>query len=140
MFDMMPFGHRERDFMRSFDDFEKAFSKSFAGMFENFKTDILDKGDHYLLQAELPGFSKNDIHIDLEGDYLTVRAEQKEEKEEKNHEYVRRERSCRSYARSFNISDVAADKILASYQDGVLELSMPKKEKTGGGVKRIEIK
>ena len=56
------------------------------------RTDILDKGDHYQLQAELPGFNKEDIKINLEGDCLTIQAEHKEETEEKKKEYVRKER------------------------------------------------
>ncbi len=90
------------------------------------KTDIIDKGDRYLVQAELPGFNKEEIHIDIKDNYLTVHAEHREEKEEKKENYIRKERRYGSYERSFDISDVNADQIEAKYNDGVLELQMPK--------------
>ena len=63
MFDLIPFDRRERNMMRMFDDMEKNF---FDGFTTSCKTDIADKGDHYLLEAEMPGFDKENIHIDIE--------------------------------------------------------------------------
>lgn len=79
MFDLMPFGY-ERSLLDSFDNFEKEFFKGMNRSLASFRTDIQDKGDHYVLEAELPGFAKEDIHIDLDDNYLTIRAEHKEEK------------------------------------------------------------
>ena len=83
MFDLMPFGY-ERSLLDSFDNFEKEFFKGMNRSLASFRTDIQDKGDHYVLEAELPGFAKEDIHIDLDDNYLTIRAEHKEEKENKD--------------------------------------------------------
>ena len=65
MFDLMPFGY-ERSLLDSFDNFEKEFFKGMNRSLASFRTDIQDKGDHYVLEAELPGFAKEDIHIDLD--------------------------------------------------------------------------
>ena len=106
----------------------------------NFQTDVTDEGDHYLLQAELPGFKKEEIHVNVDGDYLTIKAEHKEEtesKEKKN--YIRRERRFGTYTRSFQISDVDIAHIQASYKDGVLELKLPKVTPTKVLPQSIEI-
>ena len=93
------------------------------------KTDIQDKGDSYLLSAELPGFKKEDIKLDLDGDLLTISATHSDESEKKNEGgYLCRERHFGSYSRSFDVSQIQQDGIRASYKDGVLELTLPKKE------------
>ena len=83
MFELMPFGRQERNLFRYLDNMEKSFFGDMGEGIAQFRTDILDKGDHYLLEAELPGFAKEDIKIDLENGYLNIHAEHKEEKEEK---------------------------------------------------------
>ncbi len=138
MFDLIPFGRRDKDLFHYFDDFNKNF---FGDMgIAEFKTDIMDKGDKYILQAELPGFAKEDIQIDINGDYLTISAEHKEEKEEKKDDYIRKERRYGSFARSFNIADVKADAISAEYKDGVLELEMPKCTPEAAKTQKVLIK
>ena len=139
MFDLMPFGHRERNFMKAFDDFDKEFFGDFPKSFAGFRADVLDKGNQYVLEAELPGFNKEDIHIDIDGDYLTVSAEHNAEKKEEQKDYIRQERHYGSYSRSFNISDIRADKISASYKNGILTLSLPKQEPHKKETKSIPI-
>ena len=80
MFDLMPFGRRD-DWFRSLESMEKDFFNGFGGSLGSFRTDVLDKGNRYIVEAELPGFEKKDISIDVENGCLTVRAEHKEEKE-----------------------------------------------------------
>ncbi|MFA9381660.1 MAG: Hsp20 family protein, partial [Acetanaerobacterium sp.] len=93
MFNLVPFERRQQNELRHmFDDFERNLfgpSNNFAG----FQTDIVDKGESYLLKADLPGFSKGDIAVDIDGDRLTIRAGRNEEHEEKKDNFVRRERS-----------------------------------------------
>ena len=84
MFDLIPFGRNERNLFRYLDNVEKSLFDGLDTRVSRFRTDILDKGDRYLLEAELPGFKKEDIHLDLEGDILTIRAEHTEEKEDKD--------------------------------------------------------
>lgn len=139
MFDMVPFGRSERSLFNALDNFEKNFFNDFGDIRE-FRTDILDKGDKYVLQAELPGFAKEDIHIGLDHDRLTIRAEHSEEKEDKHHQYVRRERRWGSFARSFDVSGIDTDAIAARYADGVLELQLPKAQPAPApAARRIDI-
>lgn len=107
-----------------------------------FRTDVIDQGDKYLLQAELPGFRKEDINIDLKNDLLTISASHKEEKDEEDqNKYIRKERCYRSYSRSFRVSNMEAGDIDASYNNGILEVTFPKKDpETKDSVCRIEIK
>ena len=136
MFEIIPFTHRNHvanyNPFKDLDDFQKAFFGdslfSRNGM-EPFRTDIKETESEYLLEADLPGFEKKDIHIDINDDYLTIQAERHsghEDQDEKKN-YVRCERSYGSYSRSFDISGVDADKIAAKYDNGVLTLTMPKK-------------
>ena len=141
MFDLMPFEHVNHNLDRYFNNLEKTFFRDFGGPVAGIRTDILDEGDHFLLQAELPGFSKEDIQIDLNGDTLTISAEHNsssEQKDEKNN-FIRRERHYGSFARSFDVSNIDTDKIGASYENGVLELKLPKKGETQPQSRRIAL-
>lgn len=117
---------------RAMDEFER---NAFHGFFGNqdlaeFKTDITDEGDHYLLEADLPGFDKKDIELSVQGDTMTIRAERHSKVEEKdqNNKVVRMERSYGAYSRQFDVSGIDVDHIGAKYEDGVLKLDMPKKQ------------
>lgn len=129
------------------EEFEKTFFgspfRSFfdTSAFAQFRTDVTDEGDHYLLEADLPGFEKKDITLDIQNDTLIVRAERKSKVEEKDNKdkVIRMERSYGSYQRSFDISGVDADKIKARYVDGVLQLTLPKREQCLPESRRLEI-
>ncbi len=123
-------------FDRVFHDF---FGNGF-NQFDNFNTDVIDKGDNYLLQAELPGFSKEEIKIDLDKETLTISADHSEEKKEEKHNYVRQERRYRSYCRSFHIPGIRKESIQAAYNNGVLEITLPKEQAVLEEPKRIEVK
>ncbi len=133
------------------DSFDHFFDDMFDGFWGNnelssftaFNTDVIDQGDHYELQAELPGFNKEDIHIDLKNDMLTISAAHSEENSDKKEKqnYVRRERRYSSYSRSFHVNGLEPADIDASYQNGILEIRIPKKELAPKEEpKRIEIK
>ena len=140
MFELMPFGRRERSLSDYFDQMEKNFFGNLDAGFSAIRTDVLDKGDHYLLRAELPGFDKEDIHIDLNGDRLEIRAEHNAEKEEKEKDsFVRRERTYGSFMRSFDVSGIRVEDIKANYKNGVLELELPKAAAVPPAAKRIDI-
>ncbi len=140
MFDLMPFGHNEKSLFDYLDHFERSFfSDAFGDGTAQFRTDIVDKGDKYVLEAELPGFSKEDIHIDVDGDYLVIHGEHNTEVEEKQNKFIRKERRYGSFSRSFHIANVKAEAISASYQNGILELTLPKKEETPPPTRQIDI-
>lgn len=144
MLELIPFISNNR--VSNYDPFKdmENFEKHFFGTdrISSFKTDIKDNGNEYLLEADLPGFKKEDIDVNLENNYLTIKAERKVENEEKDKKgrYIRCERSYGSFVRSFDVSDVDTDKITASYEDGVLKLNMPKKENALPAAKKLEIK
>lgn len=75
----------------------------------------------------------------MDGNLLTIRAEHKQAKEKSKDNYVRRERSYGAYVRSFDVSNIKTDEISASYQNGILELVMPKAEEVKPEVKKIDI-
>lgn len=142
MFELMPFGYRRVSAYNPFRDFEEM-SRSF---WDNnnvcaFRTDITEKDGKYILEADLPGFKKEDISVDIDKDCLTITAEHKsEEKEENADSYIRRERFYGSYTRSFNVKGIDTEAITAAYNDGVLTLTMPKKEPEVPAARRLEIK
>ena len=130
----------QRNMTSFWNDFEKNFFGDYCRSMNDFKTDIIDNGDSYLLQAELPGYDKSEIGIKLDGDYLTISAEHKEENEEKKDNFIRRERRIGSYSRSFDITGIDAEKITAEYNNGVLDVTLPKVSADKKEPKQIEIR
>ena len=95
------------------------------------KTDVRDVGDHYELDIDLPGFKKDEIHAQLQDGYLTISASKGVDKDEKDKkgQYIRRERTFGQCARSFYVGEgVTEADVKAKYENGILELSVPKKE------------
>ncbi len=143
MFELVPFGYRNNsayDPFAFFDEFERNFTDRRRALAE-FRTDIREKEDEYVLVADLPGFKKENIKICVEGGLLTISAERKSENEEneKKKGYTHIERSYGKYSRSFDISGIESENIKASYVDGVLRVSMPKIEKKVEAPQNIEI-
>jgi HSP20 family molecular chaperone IbpA len=91
------------------------------------RTDVHETEDSYEMNVDLPGFKKEDIHVDLKEGYLTVRAEKNLEKEEtKEKKVIRNERYTGSMSRSFYVGDVKPETVKCRYEDGVLTLEFPK--------------
>ena len=144
MFELIPFDRRNHrvsvyDPFRAFDEMERAFFGSQQPAVLSFRTDVTDTGDAFKLEAELPGFKKEDIKIDIENDCLTISAERHENKDEQKPNFVKRERLYGSYSRSFDVSGIDVDRISAAYTDGVLNLTLPKKVETPPASRRLEI-
>ena len=96
------------------------------------KTDVKEKDNAYEVAIDLPGFKKDEIQIQLENGYVTVSAAKGLDKDEKDKEgkYIRRERYAGSCSRSFYIGEgVTQDEIRARFEDGILRLTVPKKDK-----------
>lgn len=110
--------------------------------------DLVETDDHFVLRADLPGLSEEDVAIELEDNVLTVSGERKAEHEEKNEGFYRVERSYGQFRRSLTLPDgVDADAIAARFDRGVLEVRIPKPEErkprkvaiqVGGGAAAIE--
>ena len=91
--------------------------------------DIYESNDSYSVKVDLPGISKDDIQVDLHDSTLTIKGEKKFEDEVSRDNYLRMERAYGTFVRSFTLpKSVDADKIQAKYKEGVLELTIPKKE------------
>ena len=144
MFELIPFDRHIRsaasfDPFRMLDDFDRRFFES-APAVSAFRTDVIDTGDAFKLECELPGFQKEDLKIDVENDVLTISAERKADTEEEKSNYVKRERFYGSFSRSFDVSGINVDGIEAAYTDGVLNLTLPKKAAEVPASRRLEIK
>lgn len=141
MFEITPFSMRPiyRDPFQEIEKFERDFFSNKAH--GSFTTDIRDIGDSYLLEADLPGFNKEDIHVDIKNNHLTISAERHSEIEKKDDKgnVIHSERSFGSFSRGFDLSGVEEDRISASYKDGVLTLNLPKKKEVAPEVRRLEI-
>jgi HSP20 family protein len=91
--------------------------------------DVSETKDDLVIKAEMPGMNKEDVKISIHDNILTLKGEKKQEKEEKDANYHRIERSYGSFCRSFNLpTSVKADKVKATYKDGVLNVTLPKTE------------
>lgn len=105
------------------DDF---FDDFLANKDSNMKCDIFEKDGDYHIEMEIPGFDKKDIKIETKNGYLTVTAEKTEKEEEKDKNYIRRERNYGKYSRSFYLGDLDEEKINAKFLDGMLKIIVPK--------------
>jgi HSP20 family protein len=91
--------------------------------------DIFETEGEIVVKAELPGMDRKDITLNLENNVLTLRGERRFEKETKDENYHRIERSYGTFSRAFSIpASVDEEKIRADYKDGVLKIALPKKE------------
>ena len=141
MFGMIPFSRRDDNMFDLFDNFEKNFFGSSNSSMPAFRTDIRDLGDKFLMEAELPGFDKEDIQLDLKDGFLTIKARHKEAQDEKDAQgrYIRRERRLGTFARAFDISGIDEAGITASYTNGILSLTLPKQAPVVPAARQIAI-
>jgi HSP20 family protein len=92
---------------------------------------IIENKDHYKLDLSVPGMKRDDFKVDVEDGILTISSEKKEEREEDDKNYKRREFSYSSFSRSFTLSDnMDENNINAKYDNGMLQITIPKKEVT----------
>ena len=131
------------------DPFDVAFRDFFRNMLRptrldlettapDIRLDLKEAEKAYTVHAEIPGVSKEDIEVSIEGNLVTIRAEVKREKEEKGETMLRSERYYGAVARSFTLAtDVDEKTATAKYSDGVLELMLPKK--AGGTTRRLQV-
>ena len=117
-----------------FDDFFKPWNEWFDGgvwgrTMNVPAVNITEQKDEYLVSLAAPGLKKEDFKIDVDGNMLTISSEKEEKKEEKEEKYTRKEYSYSSFSRSFTLpEEINQEKIDAKYEDGVLKISLPRKE------------
>ncbi len=105
----------------------------------NLKCDIYERDNTYFVEADIPGFKKEDIKIEAEDGYLTINISKEDSKDEEDKNYIRRERYASSYKRQFYLGNIDEDNIKAEFKEGTLKITVPKKESLPN-IKKIEIK
>jgi len=124
-----------------FGDLDDAFKGLFVrplrfdvGQQMQIKMDVTKADNAYTVKAEMPGVKKDDIHLSVEGNQVTISGEaRKESEEKKGEEVIRSERHYGKISRSFTLpNDVDEAKVVAKYADGVLNLTLPMKGKSAG--------
>ena len=106
-----------------FDDFFKPVMRR-----NDVKCDIYEENDEYHIEMDIPGYDKKDINIEVKDGYLTVKASKETEDKEETKNYIRRERVVGSFTKSFALGDVDTDKIDAKFENGILNVTIPKQE------------
>ena len=149
MSDLIPWRKREewgltqmrREMDRLFDRFFESWP--LRGLAETGRwmpsVDVSETEKELIVRAELPGMDPKEIDISMSGNVLTIKGERKHEREEKKENFHMVERSSGSFSRSIQLpTEVKAEKIQATYKDGILSISMPKTK--AEAVKKIEVK
>ena len=115
---------------KSFDLFEDMFKDPFfKGENKLMKTDIKENENSYIIDIEMPGYEKENIKIEVEDGYLNVLASINEDKDNKEGEYIRKERYYGECSRSFYVGDnIEVEDVKANFKNGILKLTVPKKE------------
>lgn len=116
-----------------FNDFDEESIKSV-----NMKCDIYEKDGNYCIEMDLPGYDKKDIDISFDNKYLTITTSKEETVDDEGKNYIRKERNFGSCKRQFYLGDVCEDEIKAEFNNGILKIVVPKKEKIDTK-KKIEI-
>jgi len=136
------------DPMREFRDLEERLSSALklpdiSSDFSSFKPSVNTREGEYAyhIEVDLPGVKKDDINVDIKNDVLTISGERKTKKEVKEKDYYKMESSYGKFQRSFTLPDnVDTENIEANSKDGVLEVVIPKMEKSKKETKKIKIK
>ncbi len=126
-----------------FDDFDKLVGSFFGNDFgypaKMPPVDIREDGDKYIVEAELPGLSENDVELKIQDRVLTIESKKESEVKEEKKNYLMRERKACSFKRTFSLPrNIAYDKVIAVFKDGLLSITLPKSEDAQEKV--IEIK
>ena len=133
---LMPSIFRENLFDDFFDDFYRPVMRRTQRpeqrpVHDIMRTDVKETESGYELEIDLPGYRKEDVSAELKDGYMTIKATSKKENDEKdeNGKYIRRERYVGSCSRSFYVGEaVTEEDIKAKFEDGILKVSVPKKE------------
>ena len=128
---------------RLFDDFMERFParRGVGEQIWNPDVDIQDSENEVIIKAELPGMEQSDVNVSIQDNVLTLKGEKKQEKEEKEQNFHRVERTYGSFTRVFTLpATVVADKAAAEYKNGILTITLPKVEEAKPKEIDIEVK
>lgn len=144
---LIPFNRKKKDLLRSdFGDFSSMLDDFFTDPFpfrrsleaDTFKVDVEDGEKEYIVHAELPGVKKEEVTLSLEDGRLRISVQRNEEKEEKDKNYIHRERRICSMERNIFLAEAGEENIKAKLEHGVLSIEIPKKPHVDTS-RRIEI-
>ncbi len=94
--------------------------------------DIIEESDRFRILADIPGFTRDEIEVSMDKDYLVINAEKREEKEEKDVNFIKKERGYQKFYRRLKIpGEIDEEGVRAKYSNGVLEIILPKIKKPG---------
>ena len=148
MYGLVPFRKRgsglskasDRGFGGFLDDFFNSdVFPAFLAQGNSIRTDIRETDSEFIVEAEMPGVKKEDIKLDLDDDILTISMERKLENKEEKDNYVRMERRCGSFSRSFRVDNIKHEDVKAEYKDGILTVTLPKNEDTKAKKRTIDV-
>ena len=135
---LIPFNKKRNDLMNlGFNDFSNMLDDFFSVSgfpferslrHDTFKVDIKDEGEKYVIEAELPGVKKEDIHLTIDDGRLNLSVKHEQVSEEEGDKYIHRERRMSQMSRSILLKDVSEEGAQAKLEDGVLTFTLPKKE------------
>ena len=144
MVGLVPFNRRSRDLATKtgLEDFYNVLDDFFSSdwpmkrnlAYDTFKVDVQDSGNEYIIEAEMPGLSKEDIKLGLDDEKLTISVTKNESTEEKDKNYIHRERRSVSMSRTVHLADADACGIKAKLSDGLLKITVPKAEKASTAI------
>ena len=144
MVGLVPFNRRSRDLATKtgLEDFYNVLDDFFSSdwpmkrnlAYDTFKVDVQDSGNEYIIEAEMPGLSKEDIKLGLDDEKLTISVTKNESTEEKDKNYIHSERRSVSMSRTIHLADADASGIKAKLSDGLLKITVPKAEKTSTAI------
>ena len=145
MFGLIPF-RTNNDLQEAGDSFERFvnnfFNDDFAPVFHgrsDLRADIKESKDNFTVKVDLTGVKKEDIAIDYNNNNLVISAKRNEEKNENEENYIRKERSYGEFTRSFYVENIEEENIKAKFNDGELEIILPKKNKNIENSRKIAI-
>jgi HSP20 family protein len=134
---LIPFNRRRNDLMNAgFGDFQNMLDDFFSDTWparrslasDTFKIDVQDEENTYLVEAELPGVSKEDIRISVDDGKLNISVEKNEENEETDKHYIHRERRFCSMSRNIFLADMNPEEIKAKLDEGILKIEIQKRQ------------
>jgi len=142
-----PFYNFQQEMNRVFEDFFKGLDvapiEAFGGGFGKFSPslDVKEDDKEMIITAELPGLEEKDFEILLKDNNLTIKGEKREEKEDKDKDYYRLERSYGAFSRVIALPDgIDATKVDANFKNGVLKITLPRTAEAKNKVKKIAVK
>ncbi len=127
------------DFFRGAVSFNDLFEKGFLTDTAGIRADLKETDAAYVLEAEMPGFKKENIEVEWQDGRLTISAKQEEEKKEEKENYIKRERYYGEVSRRFRVEGIKENEITAEYKEGILKVTLPKAAPAIEGKTKISI-